>query len=82
MSKNTYKLTPADFADILGVTLAMAAEAGLTVGVREAPANKQRPAGVMLYISGLTTADGAIIERVERLESDETVQDATSANRV
>ena len=64
MSENTHTLThtltAADFADILSTTLALANEAGLIVGVRNATANEKRPAGLMIYISGLTTANGAI----------------------
>jgi hypothetical protein len=37
------RLSAADFAAILTTTLDMAAEAGLTVGVRATPANERRP---------------------------------------
>lgn len=55
MSQNTHTLTPADFAAILSSTLAMAEEAGLIVGVRNASANEKRPDGLMIYIAGLRT---------------------------
>lgn len=46
-------LLAADFADILAATLAMAPEAGLSVGVRNREADGNRPAGLLIYISGL-----------------------------
>ena len=52
MSQNTQSLTAADFAAILSSTLALAAEAGLMIGVRNAAANEKRPDGLMLYIAG------------------------------
>lgn len=58
MSENTHTLTAADFAAILSSTLALAEEAGLVVGVRNADANAKRPDGLMVYIAGLRT-DGA-----------------------
>jgi hypothetical protein len=62
MSENTYTLTPADFADILTSSLALAAEAGLTVGIRNATANEKRPEGLLIYVSGLRTdGTGAIL---------------------
>jgi hypothetical protein len=62
MSENTHQLTPADFADILTSTLALAAEAGLAVGVRNATANEKRPEGLLIYVSGLRTdGSGAIL---------------------
>lgn len=48
------RLTPADFAAILATTLAMATEAGVTIGVRATEANDRRPAGLLLFVSGLT----------------------------
>lgn len=60
------QLTSADFADILSTTLAMAAEAGLSVGVRNRPARDEQPGGLLILISGLSVgADG-------RLTADET----------
>lgn len=54
-------LTAADFAAILSSTLALATEAGLTVGVRATQATPTRPAGLMLFVSGLTVGeDGQI----------------------
>lgn len=62
MSENTHKLTAADFADILSTTLAMADEAGLSVGVRNRAATGDRPAGLLIFIGGLsTTADGRLV---------------------
>ena len=52
MSKNTHTLTAADFAAILSSTLALAAEAGLMIGVRNAAANEKRPDGLMIFIRG------------------------------
>lgn len=62
MSENTHTLTAADFADILSTTLAMAAEAGLSVGVRNRPGDNARPAGLLIFIEGLrATTDGRLI---------------------
>lgn len=61
------KLTPADFAAILTTTLALAAEAGLTVGVRNRPPKDGRPAGLLVYVSGLAVYDG----RLEAANNDE-----------
>ncbi len=58
----TAALTAADFAAILSSTLALATEAGLTVGVRRADATPTRPAGLLLFIAGLTVdADGRLV---------------------
>ena len=54
MSENTHTLTAADFADILATTLALAAEAGLSVGVQNRPATDIRPGGLLLFVSGLS----------------------------
>jgi hypothetical protein len=69
MSQNTQSLTAADFAAILSSTLALAAEAGLVVGVRNAAANEKRPDGLMVYIAGLRTdGAGAIVAVTEAQE--------------
>lgn len=61
MSKDTHTLTAADFADILTTTLALAAEAGLSVGVQNRPATDVRPGGLLLFVSGLgVDAEGHI----------------------
>jgi hypothetical protein len=65
-------LTAADFAAILSSTLALAAEAGLMIGVRNAAANEKRPDGLMIYIAGLhTDGNGAIlaVEVVQEVQS-------------
>ena len=63
--KPTHILTPADFADILSTTLAMTAEAGLLVGVQNRPAGPLRPAGLLLFVSGLgVDAQGRIVAAV------------------
>lgn len=55
------RLNAADFAAILSTTLAMATEAGLSVGVRNRTA-AGRPAGLLIFIEGLSaTADGRLI---------------------
>ena len=46
-------LTAADFAAILSSTLALATEAGLTVGVRNRPAADGRAAGLLIFVAGL-----------------------------
>ena len=69
-------LTAADFAAILSSTLALATEAGLAVGVRNRAAADGRPAGLLIFVEGLTAGnDGRLaappaldvltIERVE-----------------
>ena len=52
--KRTHTLTAADFADILATTLALATEAGLSVGVQNRPATDVRPGGLLVFVSGLT----------------------------
>ena len=54
MSENPHTLTAADFADILASTLALATEAGLSVGVQNRPATDVRPGGLLVFVSGLT----------------------------
>ena len=54
MSENTHTLTAADFADILATTLALATEAGLSVGVQNRPATDSRPGGLLVFVSGLS----------------------------
>lgn len=56
------ELTPADFAAILSTTLALAAEAHVQVGVRNAPATPLRPAGLMIFIAGLAVNEAGAIE--------------------
>jgi|CXWK01.1.fsa_nt_gi hypothetical protein len=50
-------LAPAEFAAILSTTLALAADAHITVGIRNAPANERRPAGLIIYLSGIAADD-------------------------
>lgn len=55
------QLDAADFAAILSTTLAMAAEAGLGVGVRNRPAAGGSAAGLLIFIEGLSaTPDGRL----------------------
>lgn len=62
-------LTAADFAAILTSTLAMAAEAGLSVGVRNRPAVDGRPAGLLIFVSALSaTPDGRLFSQEESAE--------------
>ena len=49
------------FAAILRTTLSMAGEVGLSVGLRPAPANDRRPAGILIFIPNLDLVDGTII---------------------
>ncbi len=68
------KINAADFAAILSTTLAMADEAGLSVGVRNRPPTGDRPAGLLIFIGGLsTTADG-------RLVADELIPEVIEGN--
>lgn len=58
------RINAADFAAILSTTLAMADEAGLSVGVRNRPPTGDRPAGLLIFIEGLSaTADGRLIAK-------------------
>ena len=52
-TQETPVLTAADFAAILSSTLAMAAEVGLAVGVRNRPAADGRAAGLLIFVAGL-----------------------------
>ena len=55
-------LDAADFAAILSSTLALAAEVGLDIGVRATQATPTRPAGLLLFIAGLSVdAQGHIV---------------------
>ena len=49
----TNYLDAAEFAAILSTTLAMANEAGVQLGIRNAAANERRPAGLLIYLGGL-----------------------------
>lgn len=53
----TPELTAADFAAILSTTLAMAAEVGLSVGVRNRTAAGDRAAGLLIFVEGLGVAE-------------------------
>lgn len=69
MGENT-QLIPADFAAILSTTLALAAEVGVQVGIRNAPEKEHRPAGILIYISGIEAdADGRLgaLENIEEV---------------
>lgn len=62
MTTKQNDLDATDFAAILSTTLAMAEEAGIQVGVRNAPANERRPAGLIIYLSGVEAdADGRLV---------------------
>jgi len=64
----TNYLDAAEFAAILSTTLAMANEAGIQVGIRNAPANERRPAGLMIYLSGVEVdGDGRLVPLVAPL---------------
>mgnify|MGYP001489406125 CR=1 FL=1 len=72
-TNETNYLDAKQFAAILSATLAMAAEADIQVGARNVPANERRPAGLMLYISGVEVADdGQLIAlgNIEEVESE------------
>lgn len=72
-AKSTAKtpaLTAADFADILATTLAMAAEVGLSVAARKSEATAARPAGLLLFVEGLSaTDDGRIVAIADEPEA-------------
>ncbi len=62
MSNEQKDLDAADFAAILSTTLAMASEAGLSVGVKNRPASPGRAAGLLIFIEGLSaTDDGRLV---------------------
>lgn len=61
MSHPENVLGAGEVAEILARALELALEAGLLVGIRNAPANERRPDGLMVYVSGLRTEDGAIV---------------------
>lgn len=67
----TNYLDAKQFAAILSATLAMAGEADIQVGTRNVPTSERRPAGLMLYISGIeVAADGRLISIGETIEAD------------
>lgn len=54
--------TPTEFAGFLSSVLSYAADAGLSVGVRQSEATGTRPAGLLVFVSGLSIdADGRLI---------------------
>jgi len=59
--KDTYEITDQDAADILAGTLQLLRDRGLPVGIRPAPANTNRPTGLMVFIGGVTIEDGNLI---------------------
>jgi len=61
MSNSENDLSAGDVAEILSRALELAIEAGLVVGVRDAPATERRSDGIMIYVSGLRTENGAIV---------------------
>lgn len=54
MNTEQNDLSAADFAAILSTTLAMATEAGLSVGVRRSEATATRPTGLLVFVAGLS----------------------------
>lgn len=56
-----HELTAVDFADILSTTLALAAEAGLSVGVR----NVADGDALIIRVTGLAVEDGRIVATPE-----------------
>ncbi len=54
MNTEQNDLSAADFAAILSTTLAMATEAGLSVGVRRSQATETRPTGLLVFVAGLS----------------------------
>jgi hypothetical protein len=67
-TKEEYKITPQDVADILAGTLELLRDNGLLVGIRPAPAKDGRRAGLMVFVGGLTVIDGNIapVEEAEQ----------------
>lgn len=63
-----YRLTAADFAEILIRTLELAGEVGLVVGVRHTAASVSRPAGLLIHVSGLTADEQGNIIIIEATE--------------
>lgn len=57
MTNEQKDLDAADFAAILSTTLAMATEAGLSVGVRNRDETGGRAAGLLIFIEGLSVTD-------------------------
>ena len=46
-------MTAEDAVEVLGTTLEVLRETGLMVGLRNAPEKGERPAGVMIFVSGV-----------------------------
>lgn len=55
--KDEYQVTPQDLADILGSALELLQENGTRIGIRPVPQKNERPAGVMVYVGGLTVSE-------------------------
>lgn len=49
MAKNEYKMTAEDAVDVLATTIEVLREAGIMVGLRNAPAKGERPPGLMIF---------------------------------
>ncbi len=66
MNTEQKDLDAADFAAILSTTLAMATEAGLSVGVKNRPASLGRAAGLLIFVEGLRVADdGRLVDHAD-----------------
>ena len=68
-TNETNYLSAAEFAAILSTTLAMAEEAGVQLGIRNAQANERRPAGLLIYLGGIgVDEEGQLIAHTEPQE--------------
>ena len=66
-TNETNYLSAAEFAAILSTTLAMAEEAGVQLGIRNAAANERRPAGLLIYLGGIEVdSEGRLMALTEK----------------
>ena len=70
MTDEQNDLDPAEFAAILSTTLAMAIRAGIQVGIRNAPENERRPAGLIIYLSGIESDDDGRLIAIENFATE------------
>lgn len=61
MASKQVKLTPDDALQILASVVEEIRTTGLRVGVRNAPANDKRSAGILLFIEGVSVKDGEFV---------------------
>lgn len=62
--KDNYKLTEQDAVEILADTLRILREAGVQIGIRNAPAKEGRPAGLMVFAGNVELNNGGLVYKL------------------